>query len=61
MPKGGTIKLTLTGSPIGHTQRQRRTLLGLGLTRMGKTVQVRDSEPNRGMIEKVAHLVRVES
>jgi large subunit ribosomal protein L30 len=57
----GNLKITLTSSPIGQTERQRRTLLGLGLTRMGKTVVVRDNPPTRGMIGKVAHLVRVES
>jgi len=61
MGEGGTIKLTLTGSPIGRTQRQRLTLRGLGLTRVGKTVVVRDSVQTRGMIGKVAHLVRLEN
>ena len=61
MADPSTIRVTLTGSPIGHTQRQRATLRGLGLTRVGRTVVVRDSVQARGMIEKVAHLVRVES
>jgi large subunit ribosomal protein L30 len=61
MAEGSSIKLTLRGSSIGSTQRQRDTLRGLGLTRVGKTVVVRDSAATRGMIGKVAHLVRVES
>lgn len=61
MAAGGTLKVTLVASPIGQTQRQRQTLRGLGLTRVGKTVAVRDNPPTRGMIRKVAHLVRVES
>jgi len=56
-----TLKLTLVGSPIGQTERQRRTLRGLGLTRRGKTVVVRADGPVQGMIEKVQHLVRVEA
>ena len=56
-----TIKLTLVGSPIGQTQRQRGTLRGLGLTRIGKTVTVRGDAPILGMIRKVAHLLRVEA
>ena len=56
-----TIKLTLVGSPIGQTQRQRQTLRGLGLTRMGQTVTVRGDAPTLGMIRKVSHLVRVEA
>ncbi len=55
------IKVTLRGSPIGSTERQRQTLRGLGLTRVGKTVVVRETPATRGMIQKVAHLVRVES
>ena len=60
MADAKTIKLTLVGSPIGQTERQRGTLRGLGLTRMGKTVTVRGDEPTLGMIRKVAHLLRVE-
>jgi large subunit ribosomal protein L30 len=55
------IKVTLVGSPIGQTQRQRQTLRGLGLTRIGKTVTVRGDAPTLGMIRKVAHLLRVEA
>ena len=61
MSKAGTLKVTLTGSPIGCVPRQRQTLRGLGLTRSGKTVTVPNNEASRGMIAKVAHLVRVES
>ena len=53
------IKLTLTGSPIGHVQAQRQTLRGLGLTKMGKTVEVVRNPSTVGMVKKVAHLVRV--
>lgn len=61
MADGSMIKITLTGSPIGQTQRQRQTLKGLGLTRVGKTVVVRENAATLGMIQKIAHLVRVES
>ncbi len=56
-----TITITLVGSPIGQTDRQRQTLRGLGLTRIGKTVTVRGDAPTLGMIRKVSHLVRVEA
>ncbi len=55
-----TVKVTLVGSPIGQTERQRQTLRGLGLRRRGRSVMVRDNAPTRGMIGKVRHLVRVE-
>jgi len=55
------LKVRLTRSPIGSTQRQRQTLRGLGLTRVGKTVIVHDNEPTRGRIRAVQHLVEVKS
>ena len=61
MTEGRMLKVTLTGSPIGQTQRQRRTLRGLGLTRVGRSVVVRENPAVLGMIRKVAHLIRVES
>ena len=61
MADAKNIKLTLVGSPIGQTERQRGTLRGLGLTRIGKTVTVRGDAPTLGMIRKVAHLLRVEA
>lgn len=54
------LTVTLVGSPIGQTERQRQTLRGLGLTRRGKVVQVRGDAPTLGMIKKVQHLIRVE-
>ena len=54
-----TIKITQTGSPIRRTSDQRATLIGLGLNKMHKTVELNDTPEVRGMIEKVKHLVRV--
>lgn len=54
------LKITLVRSPIGQNPRQRATLLGLGLKRVGRTVVRNDSAPLRGMITKVQHLVKVE-
>lgn len=61
MADAKTVTVTLVGSPIGQTQRQRQTLRGLGLTRRHKTVTVRGDAPTLGMIDKVKHLLRVES
>lgn len=60
MAEKKTLRVTLKGSPIGQTDRQRRTLRGLGLTRVGKTVQVENTPATLGMIRKVAHLLYVE-
>ena len=54
------IKVTLRKSGIGTSPRQRLTLKGLGLTRVGRSVIVKDSPAVRGMIAKVAHLVETE-
>ncbi len=54
-----TIKITQTGSPIRRTPDQRKTLIGLGLNKMHKTVELTDSPEVRGMIKKVQHMVKV--
>ena len=46
-------------SPIGRPAVQRATLVGLGLNRIGRRSSLEDTAAVRGMIEKVAHLVRV--
>ena len=55
-----TIKVTQTGSPIRREQGQRATLIGLGLNKMHKTRELIDTPEVRGMIKKVAHMVKVE-
>ena len=44
-------------SSIGRKPDQRRTLVALGLGRIGKTREFTDTPQIRGMIEKVKHLV----
>lgn len=53
------IKVTLTKSPIGYTQKQRDTVASLGLRRMHQTVEHFDTPEIRGMINKIPHLVTV--
>ena len=55
-----TIKITQTGSPIRRTSDQRKTLIGLGLNKMHRTVELQDSPEVRGMIKKVQHMISVE-
>jgi large subunit ribosomal protein L30 len=54
-----TITLEQVASAIGRPGPQRATLKGLGLNRIGRRSNVADTPANRGMIAKVAHLVRV--
>ena len=53
------IKIEQTGSPIRRHHGQRETLIGLGLNRIGRVVDLPDTPATRGMISKVRHLVRV--
>jgi large subunit ribosomal protein L30 len=55
-----TLKVTLLKSGIGKDKRIRETLKGLGLTRLHKTVEVKNTPAIRGMIEKVSFMVKVE-
>lgn len=61
MAEKQTIIVTQTGSPIGRRSDQRETLVGLGLNKLHRTRELEDTPAVRGMIEKVKHLVRVES
>ena len=53
------ITVTQTGSPIRRTPNQRKTLIGLGLNKMHRTVELTDTPEVRGMIRKVQHMVKV--
>ena len=55
-----TIKITQTGSPIRRIPAQKQTLIGLGLNKMHRTVELEDTPEVRGMIRKVQHMVSVE-
>ena len=54
------IRVTQTGSPIGRKPGQRETLIGLGLNKLGRSRELEDTPSVRGMVRKVAHLVRME-
>jgi large subunit ribosomal protein L30 len=56
-----SLKVTLVKSGIGRNKKIRQTLVGLGLTRMHKTVVLQNTPAVRGMIDKVAFMVRVEA
>ena len=55
------IKITQTGSPIRRDKTQRATLVGLGLNKIRRTVEVEDTPEVRGQVKKVQHLVNVEA
>jgi large subunit ribosomal protein L30 len=55
-----TIRVTQLGSPIGCTESQRQTLIGLGLRRRHDVRELEDTPSVRGMVKTVGHLVSVE-
>ncbi len=55
-----TLKVTLIKSPIGRLRNHRACVRGLGLRRLHQTVEVQDTPQNRGMINKIAYMLRVE-
>ena len=57
----GKIAVTKVRSAIKRTQNQKRTLEALGLKKIGQTVEHDDTPNILGMINKVEHLVSVET
>ncbi len=55
------LRVTLVRSGINRPETQKRTIKGLGLGKMGRSVVIPDNIAVRGMIRSVSHLVRVES
>ena len=54
-----TVTVEQIKSPIGRPADQRSTLIGLKLNKIGRTAELPDTPEVRGMIAKVAHLIRV--
>ncbi|MGH7821844.1 MAG: 50S ribosomal protein L30 [Candidatus Binatia bacterium] len=59
MSSESQVRVTLRKSPIGGTERQRETLRGLGLRRIGQSRSLERTAAVLGMIRKVLHLVEV--
>ena len=59
MSNKNTITVTQKKSPIGRQSYQRKTLIGLGLNKVGRSKELEDTPSVRGMIVKVKHLVEV--
>jgi large subunit ribosomal protein L30 len=55
-----TLRITLVRSPIGYSERQKKTVRALGLRRMHQTIEQEDTLVVRGMIAKVSHMLKVE-
>ena len=57
----GKVKLTLVKSKFGRLESHKACVSGLGLRRMHHSVVVADTPENRGMINRIAYMLRVES
>ncbi len=57
--EGGRVKVTLVKSTIGFNRNQAKVVEGMGLRRIGHSVELPDTDATRGMILKVRHLVTV--
>ena len=55
-----TIKVSLIKSTAGRLKKHKACVAGLGLRRIGQTVEVEDTPAVRGMINRVHYMVRVE-
>ena len=53
------VKVKLKKSLIGSKDYQRQCVRGLGLSKLGQEVSVKDTPENRGMIKKAIHLLEV--
>lgn len=60
MTMAKTIKVTQVRSSIGRLPKHKATLLGLGLRRIGHTVEHADTPALRGMINLVSYMIKVE-
>ncbi len=59
MAESKTIKIRQIGSPIRRPAVQRQMLIGLGLNKMHKVVELQDTPEVRGAIAKLPHMVEV--
>ena len=61
MAQAKKLKITLVKSTIGFDKKQDKVVTGLGLRRIGHTIELADTPETRGMLLKVRHLVTVEN
>ncbi len=59
MTKKKMMTVKLVASPVNRLQAHKDSVRGLGLKKIGQTVQVEDTACTRGMVHKVSYLVKV--
>jgi large subunit ribosomal protein L30 len=59
-PSKPKVRVTQIASALGRKPGQKQTLVGLGLNKIRATREIEDTPSTRGMMRKVAHLIKVE-
>ena len=59
MSDNNTLVVTQKKSPIGRQSDQKKTLIGLGLNKIGRVRELEDTPSVRGMVRKVSHLIEI--
>jgi large subunit ribosomal protein L30 len=59
MASAKIVKVEQIASPLRRDGKQRATLIGLGLNKIGRIKDLPDTPATRGMLRKVHHLVKV--
>ena len=54
------LKITLVKSTIGAIPKQKATVAALGLKKIGQSVEKKNNDATKGMIQQIRHLVKVE-
>ena len=57
---GTKLSVTMTKSKFGRLTRHQACLIGLGLRKINQTVEVLNTAENRGMINKISYMLKVE-
>ena len=54
------LKITLVKSTIGAVPKHKATVAALGLKKIGQSVEKKNNDATKGMIQQIRHLVKVE-
>ena len=57
---GTKLNVTMTKSKFGRLPRHQACLKGLGLRKINQTVEILNTPENRGMINKISYMLKVE-
>ena len=60
MAENNTVTVTLVKSLIGRLPAHKACAAGLGIRKMHQTVSVTDTPENRGMINKISYMLKIE-